>query len=190
MTAPLAGLEDLNKSWGWFLATGIVLIALGIAALAYIPLATLGGVILLGWLLAASGVLEAIYAFHARGWGGMFLHLLGAVLGILVGLLVVTHPVAGALAWTLLFAAYFTVIGLFRTIAAVHLRFRSWGWAAFDGIVTLVLGVLLWAEWPFSALWFLGLSLGVAFILRGWSTVMFAVAVRALTQQLPIRRVA
>jgi len=73
--------------------------------------------------------------------GGVLLHVLGAVLGILVGLIVVTHPVAGALAWTLLFAAYFTVIGIFRTIAAIQLKYQSWGWAVFDGIVTLVLGL-------------------------------------------------
>jgi uncharacterized membrane protein HdeD (DUF308 family) len=102
----------------------------------------------------------------------------------------VTHPVAGALAWTLLFAAYFTVIGIFRTIAAIQLKYQSWGWAVFDGIVTLVLGLLLWAEWPASAIWFLGFALGITLILRGWAMVMFALAVRALTRRVLLERAA
>jgi uncharacterized membrane protein HdeD (DUF308 family) len=114
----------------------------------------------------------------------------GGALGILIGLLVVTHPIAGALGWTLLFASLLTVIGLFRMIAAISLHYRRWGWAVFDGIVTLVLGLLLWAGLPWSGLWFLGFALGISLILRGWSTGMFAFAVRAVSHVAPIRRVA
>ena len=92
----------------------------------------------LGWLIVVSGVIEAVHAFRMRKWGGIFLHLVGGILGVLIGLLVVTHPVAGALAWTLLFAAFFTVIGIFRLVAAIRLKFPNWGWAAFDGTVTLL----------------------------------------------------
>lgn len=188
--ASLIGLEQVRHRWGWFLALGMILIALGILSLAFVPAATLASVLVLGWLMFASGIIEGVCAFYARGWGGIMLHILGAVLGILTGLLVVTHPVAGALAWTLLFAAYFTVVGLFRTIAAIHLKYRSWGWAVFDGIVTVVLGLLLWAEWPVSAIWFLGFALGVALILRGWTMVMFALAVRAFTHRHELDRAA
>lgn len=171
--------ENLRKNWGWFLVLGILLIVLGAVALIYTPSATIGTVLLLGWLMVFSGIVEAVDAFQVRGWGGVFLHLAGGVLGILIGLMVVTHPVAGALAWTLLFAAFFTVIGLFRLIAAIWLRYRSWGWVAFDGVVTLVLGILLWTGMPWSGLWFLGFTLGITLLLRGWSTVMFAFAARA-----------
>lgn len=175
----MIGLEQIRHRWGWFLVLGIILIALGMFALIYIPVATLVSALAVGWLLVASGVIEGVYAFHARGWGGVLLNVLGAVLGILAGFLVVTHPLAGALAWTLLLALYFTVMGFFRTIAAIHLKYRSWGWAVFDGMVTLVLGLLIWAEWPSSAMWFLGLALGVTLIVRGWTMVVFAFAVRA-----------
>jgi len=73
--------------------------------------------------------------------------------------------VAGALAWTLLFASFLTVIGGFRLIAAISLKFPHWGWAVFDGVVTLGLGILLWAEWPWSGLWFL-LEMGISQQLR------------------------
>jgi uncharacterized membrane protein HdeD (DUF308 family) len=156
-----------------------------------IPAATIGTVLVLGWLLVVSGIFEAIQAFRVRSWGGFFLHLLGGILGVFVGLLIVTHPVLGALGWTMLFASFFTVIGLFRTIAAIRLKFPNWGWAVFDGIVTLALGILLWVSWPTSALWFLGLSVGVSLILRGWSYIMFAIAVHNLpVATAPIRQAA
>jgi len=98
-----------------------------------------------------------------------------------VGLLVAIHPVAGALAWTLLFASFFTVIGIFRIVAAVRLKFPLWGWAVFDGAVTTLLGLILWVSWPWSGLWFLGVALGVSLILRGWSYVMLAIAARSLS---------
>src|SRR6267154_6703092 len=179
-TVMVLGVEELRHKWGWFLALGVALIVLGVIALGMIPVATFAAVMVLGWLLVFSGIVEAVHGFQVHRWGGMFLHLAGGVLGVLIGLLIVTHPVAGALAWTLLFASFFTVIGMFRLVAAIRLKFPNWGWAAFDGMVTLLLGLMLWMDWPASGLWFLGFAVGVSLILRGWSYVMFAIAVRAL----------
>lgn len=165
---------------GWLLLLGVVMVVVGTAALILTPAATLGTVLVLGWLLVLSGIIECVLAFRVRRWSGFLLHLLGGILGILVGLLIVTHPIAGALAWTLLLASFFTVIGIFRLIAAFTLKFPGWGWAVFDGAITFVLGMLLWMEWPSSGLWFLGLAVGVSLILRGWSHVMFALAIRQI----------
>jgi uncharacterized membrane protein HdeD (DUF308 family) len=124
-TVMVLGVEDLRHKWGWFLALGIALMVLGVIALGMIPVATLAAVMVLGWLLVFSGIVEAVHGFQVHRWGGMFLHLAGGVLGVLIGLLIVTHPVAGALAWTLLFASFFTVVGLFRLVAAIRLSFRT-----------------------------------------------------------------
>lgn len=178
--------EIIRPRWGWLLALGILMIILGTVALFLIPAATIGMALLLGWVLVFSGIIELIHAFRVKQWGGLFLHLIGGILGILVGLLVVTHPVAGAAAWTLLFASFLTVIGLFRLITAISLRFPKWGWAVFDGIISLALGILLWAQWPWSGLWFLGLAVGISLILRGWSYVMFAVAIHSVYPAMPV----
>jgi uncharacterized membrane protein HdeD (DUF308 family) len=183
----LSGLEHLRARWGWFLALGILMVVLGAIALVFTPVATLGTVFVLGWLMIVSGIVDFVHAFQARRWGGVLLHLLGGVLGVFVGLLVITHPIAGALVWTMIFAAFFTVLGAFRAIAAVHLRYRSWGWALFDGLVTLALGILLWVQWPVSAAWFLGLALGITLLLRGWTTIMFSFAVRRFADVIPMR---
>ncbi len=172
------GVETLHLRWGWLLALGIVMIVLGTVAIYVSPAATLGTVLVLGRLLILSGVAESIFAFRERGWGGFFLHLIGGALGVLIGLLVITHPVAGALAWTLLFASFFTVMGIVRMVAAISLKFPNWGWTVLDSAITLGLGIMLWAEWPSSGLWFLGMAVGVSLVLRGWAYVMFATAIR------------
>jgi uncharacterized membrane protein HdeD (DUF308 family) len=179
-TGPLlVEFERFHHRWGWYLALGLVLVILGAIALFLVPAATLATVLVLGWLLVISGIIECVHAFQMRRWGGVFLHLVGGILGVVVGLLVVMHPVAGALAWTLLFASFFTVVGIFRIVAAARLKFPFWGWAVFDGAVTTLLGLILWVSWPWSGLWFLGVALGVSLILRGWSYVMLSIAARA-----------
>lgn len=183
-------IRQFHNHWGTFLALGVLLILVGSIALVYTPAVTLGTVVILGWLIFASGIIECVHAFQTRRWSGVLLQLLSGVLGLLIGLLLITHPVAGAFAWTMMFAAFLTVLGLFRAVAAVLLRFQSWGWMLLDGCATLILGVLLWAEWPSSALWFLGFALGIALVLRGWTTVMFAFAVRATEHIVPIQHAA
>ncbi|HXM13498.1 MAG TPA: DUF308 domain-containing protein [Terriglobales bacterium] len=182
--------DNIRHRWGWLLVLGISMVILGTIALFITPAATLGTVLVLGWLLVVSGIVEAIHSFSVRRWSGIFLHLIGGILGVLVGLLVVTHPVAGALAWTLLFASFFTVIGLFRLIAAIRLKFPNWGWAVFDGAVTLLLGLLLWIDWPGSGIWFLGFAVGISLLLRGWSYVMFAIAIRSSPRRVELKQAA
>ena len=101
--------DIIRPRWGWLLAIGILMVILGAVALFIMPAATIGTALVLGWLLVISGVIELIHAFRVRRWGGLFLHLIGGLLGVFVGFLIVTHPVAGAVAWTLLFASFFTV---------------------------------------------------------------------------------
>jgi uncharacterized membrane protein HdeD (DUF308 family) len=182
--------DNIRHRWGWLLVLGISMVILGTIALFITPAATLGTVLVLGWLLVVSGIVEAIHSFSVRRWSGIFLHLIGGILGVLVGLLVVTHPVAGALAWTLLFASFFTVIGLFRLIAAIRLKFPNWGWAVFDGAVTLLLGLLLSIDWPGSGIWFLGFAVGISLLLRGWSYVMFAIAIRSSPRRVELKQAA
>jgi uncharacterized membrane protein HdeD (DUF308 family) len=174
------GLEQLRHVWGWMLALGILMIVLGVVALFTIPVATLAAVLVLGWLLVFSGVVEAVHAFRVHSWGGAILHIVAAVLGIIAGMLVVTHPVAGALVWTLVIASFLSIVGVFRIVSALWLKYVNWGWALVDGLITLTLGIMVWAAWPVSGLWFLGLALGISLLFRGWSYVMMALAVRTL----------
>lgn len=173
-----AGLDELRRNWGWLLALGIALIVLGIVALADAVGVTVVSMFFFGWILLIAGVIEAVQAFRHRRSGRLFLHLLNAVLSIVVGFLLLRNPLAGAIVITLLLAAYFAVAGIFRIIAALAMRVPRWGWALANGIVTFILGILVWSEWPISGLWVIGLFIGIDLMITGWSEVMLATVAR------------
>jgi len=180
--ALLTEIEAVRRNWGWFLALGIALVALGVFALVAAEITTLASVLLFGWLVLFGGVFEAVAAFWARHWSGFFLHLLVGVLYVVVGLLMIGHPVAVAAGLTLLLVALFLTGGMFRIVAAAMLRYPGWGWSVLDGAISLVLAVLIWANWPESSLLVIGTFVGIALVFRGWAWVMFAQAVRRLPQ--------
>lgn len=171
-------LAELRKNWGWLLVLGMILVALGMIALLDSVLVTAISVIFCGWVLVIAGVIETVQTIRHRRSGHLFLHALNAVLSIVVGIMLLLSPLAGAIALTLLLAAYFTVAGIFRMVTALSLRLPGWGWALFNGIVTLILGILIWMHWPATGLWVIGLFIGIDLLVVGWSQIMTAIAVR------------
>src|SRR5690606_1831329 len=101
----MAGLEAVQRNWGWFLAGGIVFILLGLVALVYAFGVTVATVAVFGWLLIISGIVHLVQAFQGRGWSGFLLHLFGGLLEIVAGVIVAMAPVRGALAITVVLAA-------------------------------------------------------------------------------------
>jgi uncharacterized membrane protein HdeD (DUF308 family) len=178
MVVAVGGLESLRRSWGWLLVLGIALIALGIVVIGAAEIATLASVVVFGVLLAVGGVIEIVHAFRVRTTSGALLHLLAAVLSIVAGFLMMTEPLSGTLALTVLIAAYFLVSGAFRVIAALSVDVPNRGLAIFGGVVTFVLGLLVWSELPGSALWLIGTFLGIDLVFRGFWAVGLALAVR------------
>lgn len=179
----LTGVHELRRNWGWLLALGILLIILGVIALWDSVSFTVVSMIFFGWVLLFAGIIEAVQAFRYRRSGHLFWHALNAVLSIVVGIMLLRHPLAGAVVMTLLLAAYFTVAGIFRIVMALAVRTRAWGWRLADGIITLILGILVWTQWPVSGLWVIGLFIGIDLIFMGWSEVMLALSARALPLQ-------
>lgn len=172
--------ETAHKSWGWYLALGIVLTATGVYAVMNGGAATLASILVLGVVLFIAGAAQVAGAFFARGAGHVVLLLLAGVLDLIVGAMLVQHPGAGALTVTLLLAALFIFAGVFRFFGALTLQFPSYGWVAFSGLVSVALGVLLWAQWPTSATWFIGLVVGINFIIAGVTWSALALKLKAL----------
>jgi uncharacterized membrane protein HdeD (DUF308 family) len=164
-----AGLEELHDSWGWFLALGIALIVLGAVCILGDVTATLVTVLAFGWLLIIGAVVSLVQAFRVRKWSGFFLYLLSALLRGFTGYLLIRYPLAGEISLTLVLASFFIVGGMFRAIGAGTLQFPQWGWAAFSGIVSVALGVMLLMQLPVSSLWFIGFAIGIEFIFDGAS---------------------
>ncbi|HTA55126.1 MAG TPA: HdeD family acid-resistance protein [Candidatus Acidoferrales bacterium] len=164
--------QTAHKNWGWYLALGIALVLAGIYAIYEDTAATTASVIVIGAVVFIAGILQLAGAFLARGAGHVIILLLVGALDIIVGLMLLQHPTAGALTITLLLAALFVFSGIYRFVAALWLQFPYYGWAAFSGLVSLALGVLLWMQWPISGFWFIGFAVGVNFIFAGiaWSS--------------------
>lgn len=179
----LLAVEELRRHSGWFIVLGIALLILGAIAIGDSLLVTVVSITLFGLILIVGSVIGIIEAFRLKKWTGFFLHLFLAVLSGIVGLIIVANPVAGAVTLTLLMSVYFVVGGLFRIIFALVERFDSWGWMFFNGVVTLLLGIFIWKQWPLSGLWIIGLFIGIEMIIYGWSWLMLALSVRRTTKQ-------
>jgi uncharacterized membrane protein HdeD (DUF308 family) len=177
---PLVGLDEVRRHWAWFLVLGIGLILLGMVAVGAAVVTTKIWVVLFGWLLLFGGIFEATLAFRARQWNGFILQLLVGIMNVVIGVLIVWHPLAAAAGLTLLLAALLLTTGVFRAVAAASQHYPNWGWVVLDGLVCVILGIMIWAEWPSSSLWVIGMFVGITIIVRGWSWTLFALAAKQL----------
>jgi uncharacterized membrane protein HdeD (DUF308 family) len=171
-------LEAIKAHWKGILALGIVLILVGTAAVIMPLAATLATALVLGSLLLVAGVAQLIGSFWTRDWSGFFLTLLMGILYVVLGVMILRAPVRAELALTLLLACVLMVGGLFRIIGSLMYRFPHWGWVLAGGAINLVLGVLIWEQWPEAALWVIGLFVGIDLIFTGWTWVMLSLAVK------------
>ncbi len=175
-----AGLESLRRSWGWYLVLGILEIILGAVAISLSALTTTVFVFVLGWIVIAGGVLTAIHAFWRARWSGFFVDLIVGLLYVLAGVVMAFEPVRAGVALTLLIAIFLVIAGVFRIIAAIGGSFAHRGWMFLNGLITLVLGILIWRQWPLSGLWVIGLFVGIEMVFYGWSLVMLSMAAKRL----------
>ena len=179
-----AALENLKGKWRWLLTLGILMLLLGFCAVSMPFVAALASVLFLGWLLIIGGIVQSIHAFGQKHWGGLFWQLLIGILYLLIGAMLLADPRGSVMALTLLLAIFFVVEGIFRIITAFRLKPRQhWGWILLNGLVTLVLGAMIWAEWPSAAVWAIGLLVGIDLIFGGWSMIMIAMAAHRATQE-------
>ena len=171
---------EMVQHWGWFLAFGIVLLVLGIAAIVRSVTATVASMLFFGWLLVLASIFEFVSSFMVGHWGGFFLHLLVAIVCGVVGVLMLTKPVISAEALTMVMAMFFLVMGVYQLIVSMWTHLPGWGWQALSGVVTAILGVLVAAGWPVSGLWAIGLFVGIDLFFFGWAWIMLAIGLRKM----------
>jgi uncharacterized membrane protein HdeD (DUF308 family) len=182
------GLEEMQASWRWTLAIGILLMVLGVICIIADVTATFITVLAFGWLLLFSGIVSLVHAFRTRTWNGFFLSLLSALLRGFTGFLLIRYPAVGAMTLTLVLASFFIVGGLFRAVGADMMKFPRWGWSVASGILSVVLGIVLLAQWPLSSVWFIGFAIGLDMIVDGAAMVGFATGMHGLPTQPPVYR--
>lgn len=174
-------LRHLRDEWWWFLVLGILLIGSGMVALTYPLIGTLATVVVLGMTLLVSGVAMIVATFWAGHWSAHLLQLLIGVFYVVVGFLIMDMPAEAAASLTLVVAAMFIVVGVMRTVAALVVRYPQWGWSLLSGLLSTLVGLVIYKAYPETALWAIGTLVGIQLVFDGWFWVMLGVSLRQLS---------
>ncbi len=174
------GLHALRRNWGWLLALGILEVLAGVASLSYPFLTTAIATQVFGLLLLIGAGVQLASGIWAHQWGGFFLHLISGLLYFFLGVLFLRHPVGAAAISTLVLAMFFICGGVVRLVVGFTQRYAAWGWTVLSGAISLLLGLMIWQQWPSDTVWVIGTFVGIDLIFHGWTWIMLALAVRQI----------
>jgi uncharacterized membrane protein HdeD (DUF308 family) len=171
--------ETIRRHSLWYLVQGGLMVLGGILALVYPVLSTAAVLLLLGWILIITGIIQGISLIGARSVPHFWLQLVSVVLSVIVGVLIIRHPAEGLLTITLLLIVFFMIEGISKVIFSLIIRpFPNWGWVLASGVVGILLALFLWASLPVTAVWLLGVLLGILLISEGAALAYLAWQVR------------
>lgn len=173
-------MQQLQKNWHWYLVFGIALVVLGSLAIVFSYTSTIFSIMYIGGFLIIAGVVEAIQSFKLRLWSRFFLHAILGILYVIAGLFLLVNPAFNAISLTLLLAIFFVISGIFKIIFALSNNVPHKGWIIANGAITLLLGALIWQQWPISGLWVIGLFVGIDMIFTGWAWIALAMTAKNL----------
>lgn len=169
--------RQVNPSW--FTALGALMIIVGVIVIGTPLMATLAMNIFIGWTLVFIGVAEIVHAFSSQGWGGFLWQLLIGVFTAVAGLYLAFFPLRGAVTLTLILAIWIIASGIMRIILGFGLRPAAGsGLIIIGGVLALVLGMMIYAEWPESSAWVIGTIVGIHLIFDGWGLMGAAAAAK------------
>ncbi|NEQ23328.1 MAG: HdeD family acid-resistance protein [Microcoleus sp. SIO2G3] len=167
--------NDLTKNKNQSLWSGVLLIVLGLAAIFLPVFSTLVVETWLALILISAGGAKLFYAFQTRDQGGFIWKLLLSILYIAIGIMLFTNPFSGILTLTLLLGSFLLTEGTFELILAFRLRpQQNWTSVLANAVVTLLLGAIVWFQWPSDAPWLLGTAVGASIISTGVSRVLLS----------------
>lgn len=173
--------EAMRAHWKVFLAEGVLLAVMGLAALLLPQVAGLAVTILLGWLFLITGIGGLVVTFWARGMPGFWWSLISAALAVLAGGVLLARPMQGILTLTIVVGAYFLAEGVATILYALeHRRELSerWSWLLISGAMDIVIAGLIIAGLPGSAEWAIGLLAGLNLMFGGATLIGMALAAR------------
>ena len=171
----------VHEHWGLFLAEGIILVILGIAAIMLPLVATIALTIIIGWIFLVSGIVGLVTTFWMRQAPGFWWSLISAIIAIGAGVVLLLWPISGSVSLTLVLIAFFVVEGIASIMYAIEHRNQltgRWVWMLVSGIIDLVLAGIIFAGLPGTALWALGLLVGINMVFGGAALIAMALAAR------------
>lgn len=175
--------DMLAVHWGWVIALGILIGALGILAITRAQMATTLAVGFLGAIALVSGVSILLFAFITGGyWTDFLIHVIWAVLVLLAGVMLLIRPMMGAQALTMLIAVYFLAEG----VAIISFAFAAhvddiWSYLT-QGVISLLLGGMLIVGWPITGLWAIGTFVGIDLLFKGWMIIALGLGLRTISE--------
>ena len=182
----LTGLtKSLHDHWRMFLVEGVILLVLGVAAVALPPLAGIATTIILGWLFLIGGIVGLVSTFGARHAPGFVWALLSALIAIIAGGVLLWNPLEGLITLTYVLIAFFIADGILMIILALSHRSAlsgRWEWMLVNGIIDLVLAGVIIAGLPGALAWALGLLVGIDLVFGGFSMITMALAARRASE--------
>jgi len=177
-----APVDIVRQSTTLSIVWGVWLIVFGMVAVGSPFLAAVAVNVVIAWLIVLAGVVHVMLAFRAHGAGSMIWKLLVGLAYLFFGAYLILHPVLGVASLTLILASLFVIEGILNII--LFFKMRSLGgssWVLVDGTITLLLGLMIYLQWPSSSAWAIGILVGVSMIISGVSRVMLSLAVRKAT---------
>jgi len=171
----------LKRTSGISIVLSVSLIIFGILAIALPVASSIGIAIVIGWLVLFAGIAQVVHAFQSEGIGHIVWKLVVAVFYIVAGAYLIARPALGAAGLTFVLGTFLFAEGVADVVAYFSARKSGASpWMLLDGIVTLVLGFMIWNRWPAGSLWVIGTLVGISMIMTGITRLMMALAVRKL----------
>jgi uncharacterized membrane protein HdeD (DUF308 family) len=172
-------LGGIKRASGWSIALGVLMIILGIIAMLAPWEFGIVIALIIGWTAIFNGVAQIIYGIRTHSGGRTVLEVILGLIYIVAGIYLLMHPVGGLLVLTLFLACFLLVYGIFALVLAFHMRpLHGWGWVLFDAIITILLGILIWAHWPLNSEWVVGTLFGISILVSGVTRLMMSLAIR------------
>ena len=172
--------KALRAKWGWIVALGVIFMIAGVIALGSVVMATETAVLVVGVMMVMAGVAEIVSAFNVKDWGKFALWMLLGLLYVAAGVICFFRPFEAAAIVTLMLGIALMIGGIVRGFLAWSVREagKPWGWVAVSALITLLLGLIIVAKWPYSSAYTLGIFLGIDLIFIGSSWLGIGLALK------------
>ncbi len=180
--------ETVERNWKWIVASGVLAIVLGSVAILVPPIASVTTSILIGWLLIFAAAFVSASAFQERRFWPILVRILLAALYLVAGVFLLVAPLTGTITLTFVLVAWLWVDGAFRIVGAIMQRDAPGrGWLTAGGVLSILLGILVWVDFPSSAAWAIGLLVGINLLFWGINLIVLGFAGRELAEGHVIR---
>ena len=168
--------------WTWtltILLPGIILLLLGIAAIALPIFDPLTIATLLIWIFIISGIAKIVHGIMSQEEGGFWGKLLDGMLDLLLDILILAFIATGIFSLRLIVGIGIFISGVLAVIRAFQIcPAPRWGWFLFSGIIRIILGIIIWSEWPSNPEWLIGKVFGLFFLISGLSLIVLGITIR------------